>query len=223
MSAEDRAGMSVMLTCRDVKASAAFYKKLGFEMKESWPSEEDPQWANMTLASQSVMIGASMDPDKVGEMCGGDEALAGYWKKCAQDFRKHPSGVGIQVYLHVGDVDAYYDLVSAKKVRPDTKPTTQFYGIRDFAVSDPDGYRLVFFTPVSLETCQSCGMPLTEAKPGQMYCAYCTDEKGVLRPYESVFEGTVRGYFMEMQKMSRKDAEKAAKAHLAKMPAWAAR
>jgi hypothetical protein len=43
-----------------------------------------------------------------------------------------------------------------------------------------------------------------------------------LRPYESVYEGTVTGFFMNMQKMPRKDAENAAKAHLAKQPAWAA-
>jgi hypothetical protein len=27
-------------------------------------------------------------------------------------------------------------------------------------------------------------MPLTDARPGEMYCNYCVDEKGQLRPYE---------------------------------------
>jgi len=49
------------------------------------------------------------------------------------------------------------------------------------------------------------------------------DAKGQLKPYEQVFEGTVTGYFMGMQKMARKEAEKAAREHLAKMPAWANR
>jgi hypothetical protein len=56
-----------------------------------------------------------------------------------------------------------------------------------------------------------------------MYCQYCSDEKGKLRPYEQVFEGTVTGYFMGMQKMPGPAAEKAAKEHLAKMPAWQGR
>jgi hypothetical protein len=56
-----------------------------------------------------------------------------------------------------------------------------------------------------------------------MYCQYCTDEKGALKPYEAVFEGTTQGYFMAMQKMPRPQAEKAAREHLAKMPAWKSR
>jgi hypothetical protein len=64
---------------------------------------------------------------------------------------------------------------------------------------------------------------MADGKAGQMYCAYCSDEQGNLKPYEVILEGTVTGYFMEMQKMERKAAEKAAKEHLGKMPAWTAR
>jgi hypothetical protein len=35
-----------------------------------------------------------------------------------------------------------------------------------------------------------------------------------------VLEGTITGYFMGMQKMERSEAEKAAREHLATMPAW---
>jgi hypothetical protein len=45
-------------------------------------------------------------------------------------------------------------------------------------------------------------------------------KSATLRPYEQVFEGTVTGFFMGMQKMERPAAEAAAKEHLAKMPAW---
>ena len=91
------------------------------------------------------------------------------------------------------------------------------------AKADPDGYRLLFYTPIQMSSCQSCGMPLKDAKPGSMYCQYCTDDKGNLKPYEKVFEGTTTGYFMAMQKLPRKDAEAAAKKHLATMPAWKGR
>ena len=104
-----------------------------------------------------------------------------------------------------------------------TSPKDQFYGQREFSVRDPGGYRLCFYAPITMESCQSCGMPMADAEPAQMYCGYCTDEKGKLRPYEQVLEGTVTGYFMGMQKLPRADAEKAAKAHLAKLPAWAGR
>lgn len=225
MSAEDRNGMAVGLTCKDMQKSVAFYRDtLGFHMKESWPDEKAPMWCNMVLDGQSVMLGASMDPDAVEQMCSNDPADAKIYRGVAEKFRQHPAGVGVNFYLQVEDVDSYDKRIRGKGVKPlRNEPKTQFYGIRETLVDDPDGYRLVFYTAVAMSSCQSCGMPLTDAKPGQMYCDYCTDESGKLRPYEQVFEGTVTGYFMGMQKMDRKSAERAAKAHLSKMPAWAAR
>jgi hypothetical protein len=123
----------------------------------------------------------------------------------------------------VPDVDGYHAKLRSQGVKGISSPKTQFYGIRDFVVRDPDGYRLTFYSPVQLETCQSCGMPLENAHPGQMYCTYCTDESGKLRSYEQVFEGTVSGYFMAMHQMTRPQAEAAATKHLACMPAWSGR
>ena len=224
MAAEDRKGMAVGLTCKDMQQSIAFYRdKLGFEMKESWPDEQAPMWCNMVLGGQSVMLGAAIDPAKAGEMCGDDPAELEIFTKLAQDFRAHPAGIGVSFYLQVPDVDAYDKEIRTKGVEPLREPKTQFYGIREVHVNDPDDYRLVFFHPVVLENCQSCEMPLADAEPGQMYCGYCTDDAGKLRPYEQVFEGTVTGFFMEMQKMERAEAEKAAAEHLKKMPAWAGR
>ncbi len=224
MPAEDRSRMSVMLTCKDMQQSARFYRDLcGFEMKESWPDAKAPQWANLVLDGQSIMIGAAMDPEKVGEMCGGDKAAEAHWKKAAEDFRKNKPGVGVQVYVMVPEVDAFAREIRERGVRYDGEPKTQFYGIRELCVDDPDGYRVIIFTPVAMSSCQSCGMPLTEAAPGQMYCEYCTDDKGSLKPYSQVLEGTVVGYFMGMQKLKRPEAEKAAREHLSRMPAWAGR
>jgi len=224
MAAEDRSRMSVMFTCHDVARSVRFYRdQLGFELKESWPSADAPQWANLVLHGQSVMLGGAMDPAKVGEACQGDAVAEAYWRRAAQAFRENSPGVGVIVYVMVDDVDAYAAEVRERGIRLAGEPKTQFYGIREIGLDDPDGYRLIFFTPVTMTSCQSCGMPLEEAEPGQMYCSFCTDEKGQLRPYESVFEGTVAGYFMAHRKMPRAEAEQAAREHLAKMPAWAGR
>ncbi len=217
--------LSVMLTCRDTAESARFYRDvLGFEMAEAWPSAERPMWANMVLDGQSIMVGQAMDPENLEADCGHatPEELE-IWKRAATQFREHPAGVGIQIYVQVGDVDAYHATIRDRGAEPLSAPKTQFYGIREFHLEDPDGYRLVFHTPVAMESCQSCGMPLTDAKPGQMHCAHCVDETGALRPYEQIFEGTVTGYFMGVQKMERAQAEAAATEHLAKMPAWAGR
>jgi len=221
MAAEDRGGMAIGITCKDIATSVEFYRdKLGFEMKESWPSDDAPMWCNMVLGKQSVMLGAAMTPEQVGEMCAQDTEAAPHHQKAAERFQKHPAGIGLMTYLQVDDVDAFQLKIAGKDVAPLMPPKTQFYGIREMHVDDPDGYRLVFYHPVTMDQCQSCGMPLSDAEPGQMYCGYCTDESGKLRPYEQVFEGTVTGFFMGMQKMERADAEAAAKEHLAKMPAW---
>ena len=218
----DRPGMSVMLMVKDMPASVRFYRdQLGFEMKESWPDEHEPVWCNMVLDGQSVMLGAAMAPDAAGELC--HEASAeeqARYRRQAEEFRKHKNGVGVTLYLMVPDVDEFRDELRERDVQVAGEPKTQFYGIRELPVTDPDGYQLTFFTPVTLPACQSCGMPLTDSKPGQVYCQYCTNERGQLRPYEQVFEGTVTGYFMSMHKLPRKEAEKAAREHLRKMPAW---
>lgn len=217
--------LCVMLTCKDMQRQVAFYRdKLGFELKESWPDDKNPMWANLVLDGQSVMCGAACPADKVEAMCGdaGAEEIARF-KKLSADFERHPAGVGFQVYVMVPDIDAYHGKLSKSGLKGLRAPKTQFYGLRDVPVTDPEGYQLIFYTPIAMTSCQSCGMPLTDAQPGQMYCQYCVDEKGKLKPYETVLEGTTVGYFMHMQKMPRPAAEKAAKEHLRKMPAWAAR
>lgn len=216
--------LSVMFTSRDMKKTVAFYRDtLGFELEASWPDDKNPQWANLMLDKQAIMLGAQMSPESALQMCGGDEGAAKYMKVTAEEFQKNKPGVGVVTYVMVPDVDAFHAKLVKKGVKNLAAPKSQFYGIRDFGVEDPDGYRMLFYTPITMSTCQSCGMPLKDAKPGAMYCGYCIDEKGKLKPYDIVLEGTTTGYFMAMQKLPRKEAEKAAKTHLAKMPAWAGR
>jgi uncharacterized glyoxalase superfamily protein PhnB len=219
----EAAPLSVMLTVKDMAKTIAFYRDVcGFELKEKWPDTDTPMWANLMLGKQSVMIGPSMNPDQMGADCGHDvdPGTKAYWKSAYEDFQKTKPGVGIFIYLAVDDVDAHHDRVVTTGAKNVGKPTSQFYGIRDYWIEDPNGYRLQFYTAIQLANCQSCGMPMKDAKPGAMYCQYCTDGSGKLKPYEAVFEGTTQGYFMAMQKMARPQAEKAAREHLAKMPAW---
>ncbi len=212
--------MSALFTCKDTAAALRYYRDtLGFSVKETWPSAEAPLWASLSLNGQTLMIGAPFD----GEHCGDASASElEFHKQSSEDFLAHPGGAGVFLYLEVEDVDAYHAEVSERGGQPTAAPKDQFYGIRDFSVRDLDGYRLIFFQPLVMSSCQSCGMPLSNAQPGDMYCSYCTDDSGQLRPYEEVLEGTSVGYFMGMQKMERAAAEEAARAHLASMPAWLA-
>ena len=209
------AKMSIMLTAKDVLTSVAFYRdKLGFQLDECWPNEQEPMWASLSLNGQSIMVGCEATPESD---CGGPEGA--FYMENTAAFQKAPGG-GMMIYIQVEDVDAYHADVTARGAEPVAAPRDEFYGLRDFPMYDADGYRLYFFQPIKMQSCQSCGMPLTDAKPGEMYCGYCTTEDGKLKPYEEVLEGTIQGYFMGMQKMERGPAEAAAKEHLATMPAW---
>jgi len=211
-------------TVTDMQKSLAFYRdRLGFTMKESFPNEGAPMWASLVLEGQNIMLGQAMPAATCEQMHAKNPAAAKFWGKQAAMFAEQKHGVGVNLYVHVKDVDAFAAMIAAKGLKPDLPPTSQFYGLRDIVVTDPDGYTLTFYTPVAMVSCQSCAMPMTDAKPGEMYCHYCVDEKGALRPYEAIFEGTVSGYFMAMQKMDRKNAEQAATEHLAKQPAWMSR
>jgi uncharacterized glyoxalase superfamily protein PhnB len=221
MEKQPKDSLTLMLTCRDAKKSVAFFRDmLGFEVEKTWPDEKNPRWANLQMGSQSIMLGASMSPEDAQKMCGGDEGAAKYMATLAEEFQKNRPGVGIVVYVRVDDVDAYHAKLVAKGMKGLPPPKTQFYGIRDFGLEDPDGYRFLFYQAVSMASCQSCGMPMKDAPPGELYCGHCTDEKGNLRAFDQILEGTTTGYFMAMQKMPRAEAEKAARAHLSKMPAW---
>lgn len=222
MPADDRSGMSVLITSRDMQATLRFYvEQCGFEMKESWPSDEAPQWANLVLGGQSVMVGEPAKPEMVERMCADDPVAKARWTGVIADWNANKPGVGLQVYVQVPDIDAFAARLRERGASVPGEPKSQFYGIRELPVTDPDGYQLMFFTPITMSSCQSCGMPLQDAQPGDMHCDHCTDESGHLRPYEHILEGTVTGYFMGMQKMERGPAEAAAREHLSKMPAWA--
>lgn len=53
-------------------------------------------------------------------------------------------GAGLLVYVKVDDLDAYYQGVVEKGMKPAGEPRERA-GNREFVLRDPDGYRLVFF------------------------------------------------------------------------------
>jgi len=210
---------TVQLASQDVAASIAFYQDIcGFTLAEQWP-DKNPMWARLDLDGQSLMVGLQGKPEQIATMCKDDPAEAAWHLGSYEDVQKSQVGAGVVLYFHVADADAFHAEVQKRGGKPATSPKTQFYGLRDFGIQDPDGYRIVFYHPVTMENCQSCAMPLADAKPGDMYCDYCTDEKGQLRPFEDILAGTT-GYFEREQGMDKASAEAAAREHLLKMPAW---
>lgn len=73
--------------------------------------------------------------------------------------------------------------------------------------------------------CMSCGMPM-ERTPREAaseiteLCPACADSAGHMKSYVEVFERLVTQHYMKELKMSRPEAEKAARERLAELPAW---
>ena len=57
-------------------------------------------------------------------------------------------GGGQFLYIEVVNVDEFYKGVLAKGLKPSSEPRDWPWGNREFALRDPDGYKLVFFTKI---------------------------------------------------------------------------
>ena len=117
------------ITVQDVDASLAFYRdKLGC------PVDMREQDANGTVFLGSVEVGDTVimfeSPDP------GEQPVAD---------RGARSGVTLTILLPIShNIDAFYTQLEAKGVRICNTIGNRPWGNRDFAISDPDGYCLIF-------------------------------------------------------------------------------
>ena len=115
------------LLVRDVKKSTEFYRDvLGFTMGETVPDKEPFVFVWMKRDDVSVFLNDI------------NAAAHDY-----PDAAKLPPGGTAAMYFVVAGVDAYHAVVApkAKVVMP---LTTQFYGMREFSVTDPEGHLITF-------------------------------------------------------------------------------
>jgi Putative zinc ribbon domain len=74
-------------------------------------------------------------------------------------------------------------------------------------------------------SCYSCGMPLKQPSDfacgdiKNKYCSHCTDEKGKLKPYQEIVEGTAN-YLVHSQGLNRSAALEIAENMISKQPEW---
>jgi catechol 2,3-dioxygenase-like lactoylglutathione lyase family enzyme len=57
-----------------------------------------------------------------------------------------PKGLGVFTYVEVDNVDEYFKSLKEKGIHTSSEPRDWPWGKREFAVKDPDGYKLIFFT-----------------------------------------------------------------------------
>jgi uncharacterized glyoxalase superfamily protein PhnB len=116
------------LVVNDVASSVAFYRdKLGMEMGMSVPDHAPYVFASVVHGPVEIFFNSR-------------EAVA-------EDFPQilaHGIGGALSLYLEVDDVDGLHHDLSGKGVKVVMEPKTQFYGMREFMIADPDGWLLMF-------------------------------------------------------------------------------
>ena len=112
---------SILFYVRDLDASAEFYTKLGMSVSR----HEDHVLAE--VGDFSVQL---FDESKV---------------QFKQDSDKPEKGTGVFVYIECDDIDGQFRHMKDEGLNPSSEPTDHPWGKREFAIKDPDGYRLVFY------------------------------------------------------------------------------
>lgn len=120
------------LIVRDVKKSSAFYcDVLGFEIKQTVPDAEP-------------FVFVWLERDGVPVFLNDVNAAAHDYPDAAT----LPQGGTAALFFIVSDVDGYHAAV-APKATVIMPIKTQFYGMREFAITDPDGHIITFAERVS--------------------------------------------------------------------------
>lgn len=115
------AGFLILVS--DLEKSKEFYKDLGFEVGEG-----------------NGMVYAKLNWFRIWMV---DQKQSTF----QQDVDRF-KGAGIYIYLRVDDVDQSYEEIKKKGFEPSGEPIDWPWGNREFALKDPDGYKLIFYQPL---------------------------------------------------------------------------
>ena len=125
-------GAIANLMVEEVDASVAFYQDvLGFELIDSVPGEEKLVWAWMRSGGADVMFQSR------------DSIVEEYPK-----FGEYKAGGALILYVQMKGIDAFYEKVK-NKAKITVEMHTTFYGMKEFALEDIDGYVLAFAEEVN--------------------------------------------------------------------------
>lgn len=116
---------NLLFWVQENKLSEKFYKKLGFEIKQS-----DDDHSIVSLHGFSIDL-VSMRDENI----------------FAKDSMSADKGRGVYVYIQVEDVDKEHAQLVALGLTPATEPKDWDWGNREFILKDPDGYKLCFWAP----------------------------------------------------------------------------
>jgi uncharacterized glyoxalase superfamily protein PhnB len=119
-----------LLNVESVARSIEFYRDhLGFRVTQEWEDEGRVRWASLEVPNVRLMLNEPHGVDN-------------------RDRRNRDTYTDAVFYFTIDDVDSLHArLNSAGIVVGDL--ANEDYGMREFYVSDPDGYELGFGTPLS--------------------------------------------------------------------------
>ena len=114
-------------TVNDAEKSVAWYRDvLGFTVKQRW--EPEGRFVGAEMASGAVTLNLGQDDWKLG--------------------RDRLKGQGTRMYIMTGPkIDAFAARIKARGGSLDQEPKDG-WGVRYFAIKDPDGFNLTFMTPL---------------------------------------------------------------------------
>jgi len=114
---------STLFFARDIKKTVRFYEELGFSVIKL---------KDQVKIKLGDFIMAFIDENKT---------------PIKNESGLKPKGLGIYTYIEVDNIDDYCQFIKSKGIHS-TEPKTWPWGKREFVVKDPDGYKLVFYSPV---------------------------------------------------------------------------
>jgi catechol 2,3-dioxygenase-like lactoylglutathione lyase family enzyme len=116
------------LLVANVERSLAFYEDvLGFERGFSVPEQSPFVFASVNGGPVEIFF---------NDAAGAIKEYPGFGGK--------PLGATGTIYLEIDGIDALHDRLEAANVPIVMPLATQFYGMREFAIEDPDGYVITF-------------------------------------------------------------------------------
>jgi catechol 2,3-dioxygenase-like lactoylglutathione lyase family enzyme len=128
------ASVTPNLIVRDIAVSTAFYRDvLGFEIKQTVP--DAAPFVFVWLEKDGVPVFLN-DPAAVAHDVPAAAAL--------------PPGGTATMFFVISGVDAYHSAIAAR-VNVVMPLKTQFYGMREFAITDPDGHIITFAERVAAD------------------------------------------------------------------------
>ncbi len=112
----------ILLYVSNLNKTVSFYRELGFEVTER-------RMDNYVSAKLGDFELRCYDQSKV------------FFQQDVDRFK----GAGVFIYINIDDVDMKYSDLVNKGLTPSGQPKDFEWGNREFAIKDPDGYKIVFY------------------------------------------------------------------------------